>query len=70
MDEQFYIPVFSKTYDSLQKGGHYIINVCKEVYDRVLVKIFGEASITFLLKKSKRQNDYTEMVYVWIKNDG
>jgi hypothetical protein len=69
MDEKFYIPVFSKTYASLQKGGHYIINVCKEVYDRVLVKLFGEAHITFSLKKSKRQNEYTEMVYVWIKND-
>ncbi len=69
MDEKFYIPAFSKTYTSLQKGGHYIINVCKEVYDRVLVKLFGEALTTFQLKKSKRQNEYTEMVYVWIKND-
>jgi predicted RNA methylase len=69
MDEKFYIPVFSKTYASLQKGGHYIINVCKEVYDRVLVKLFGEAHITFSLKKSKRQNEYTEMVYVWLKNE-
>jgi predicted RNA methylase len=69
MDEQFYIPVFNKTYASLQKGGHYIINVCKEVYDRVLVKIFGEALITFLLKKSKRQNEYNEIVYVWKKNE-
>ena len=69
MDEKFYVPVFSKTYASLQKGGHYIINVCKEVYERVLVKLFGEALITFQLKKSKRQNEYTEMVYVWLKND-
>ena len=70
MDEKFYIPVFTKTYISLQKGGHYIINVCKEVYERVLVKLFGEAHITFSLKKSKRQNDHDEIVYVWIKNDG
>lgn len=68
MDDKFYIPVFTKTYNGLQKGGHYIINVCKEVYDRVLVKLLGQAHITFSLKKSKRQNDHTEIVYVWIKN--
>ena len=67
MDEKFYKPAFSKTYNGLQKGGHYIINVCKEVYDRVLKDLFGEAHETFPLKKSKRQNDYTEMVYVWRK---
>jgi 16S rRNA G966 N2-methylase RsmD len=67
MDERFYKPVFFKTYNGLQKGGHYIINVCKEVYDRVLKDLLGEAHETFPLKKSKRQNDYTEMVYVWRK---
>jgi 16S rRNA G966 N2-methylase RsmD len=68
MDERFYKPVFSKTYNGLQKGGHYIINVCKEVYDRVLKYLLGEAHETFPFKKSKRQNDYTEMVYVWRKS--
>ena len=68
MDELFYIPIFTKTYNGLQKGGHYIINVCKEVYDRVLKDLLGEAHETFPLKKSKRQNDYTEMVYVWRKS--
>jgi 16S rRNA G966 N2-methylase RsmD len=70
MDEKFYKPLFTKTYNGLQKGGHYIINVCKEVYDNVLREMFGEAHDVFPLKKSKRQNDYTELVYVWIKNDG
>ena len=67
MDEQFYIPIFTKTYNGLQKGGHYIINVCKEVYDNVLVKLFGEAHISYPYKKSKRQNNYNEIVYIWIK---
>ena len=67
MDEKFYRPLFSKTYNGLQKGGHYIINICKEVYDNVLRELFGEADEVFPLKKSKRQNDYTELVYVWIK---
>uniref|UniRef100_A0A6C0IKH2 Uncharacterized protein n=1 Tax=viral metagenome TaxID=1070528 RepID=A0A6C0IKH2_9ZZZZ len=67
MDEQFYKPLFSKTYDGLQKGGHYIINICQEVYVNVLQKLLGEATEIFPFKKSKRQNDYTEMVYVWKK---
>jgi 16S rRNA G966 N2-methylase RsmD len=68
MDEKFYIPIFTKTYNGLQKGGYYIINVCKEVYDNVLIKLFGEAHISYPYKKSKRQNDYNEIVYVWLKN--
>ena len=67
MDEKFYKPLFTKTYNGLQIGGHYIINICKEVYDNVLKKLLGEAHEIFPLKKSKRQNDYTEMVYVWKK---
>jgi 16S rRNA G966 N2-methylase RsmD len=67
MDEKFYKPVFSKSYLHLKNGGHFIINICKEVYDNILKNLFGEAHIVFPLKKSKRQNNYTEMVYVWRK---
>jgi predicted RNA methylase len=67
MDEKFYKPLFMNTYNGLQNGGHYIINVCKEVYDKILKELLGEAYESFPLKKSKRQNDYTEMVYVWKK---
>jgi 16S rRNA G966 N2-methylase RsmD len=67
MDKLFYKPLFIKTYNGLQKGGHYIINVCKEVYEKVLIELLGPAHESFSLKKSKRQNDYTEMVYVWLK---
>lgn len=68
MDDKFYKPLFSNSYLHLKKGGYFIINVCKEVYDNVLKKLFGEAHEAFPLKKSKRQNNYTEMVYVWNKN--
>jgi predicted RNA methylase len=68
MDEKFYKPAFIKSYTGLQTGGHFIINICKEVYDNVLKKILGEAHEIFPLKKSKRQNEHTEMVYVWIKH--
>lgn len=68
MDDKFYKPVFSKSYLHLKKGGHFIINICKEVYDNILKNLFGEAHILFPLKKSKRQNNHIEMVYVWVKN--
>ncbi len=68
MNTKFYKPIFKKTYDGLKLGGYFIINVCKEVYDNVLVKMFGEAHETYPYKKSKRQNDYKEIVYVWRKN--
>ena len=67
MDEQFYKPIFTKTYNGLKIGGHYIINVCKEVYENVLIHILGEAHESYPYKKSKRQNDYNEIVYVWKK---
>ena len=67
MDDKFYKPVFAKTFAHLKPGGHYIINICKEVYDNVLIKLLGEAHEVFPLKKSKRQNNHTEMVYVWHK---
>jgi len=67
MNERFYKPLFIKTYASLQPGGCYIINICREVYENVLKEILGEAHEIFPLKKSKRQNEYQEMVYVWKK---
>lgn len=68
MNDLFYKPLFNKTYNGLQPGGNYAINICKEVYDNVLKELFGEAHEIIPLKKSKRQNNYTEMIYVWKKN--
>jgi tRNA1(Val) A37 N6-methylase TrmN6 len=68
MNEQFYTPVFRNTYLHLKHGGLYIINICREVYVNVLREMFGEAHHIFPLKKSKRQNEHTELVYVWIKS--
>jgi tRNA1(Val) A37 N6-methylase TrmN6 len=68
MEEYFYKPLFQKTYNNLQLNGFYIINICKELYEKVLKELFGNAHEMFPLKKSKRQNNYTEMVYIWQKN--
>ena len=68
MNEHFYKPIFTKVYDGLQPGGYFIINVCNEVYQRVLIELFGSAHEMYPYKKSQRQNKYSEMVYVWRKN--
>jgi hypothetical protein len=68
MDEKFYSPIFTNSYLHLKVGGYFIINICKEVYENILKILFGDAHYIFPLKKSKRQNNYTEMVYVWLKN--
>lgn len=67
MDRLFYRPAFEKAYAGLDAGGYFIINVCQEVYNRVLVPWLGEAQERFTLKKSKRQNNHTEWVCVWRK---
>ena len=68
MDEKFYKPLFTKSYNGLQKGGYFIINICKEVYENILRELLGEPYEVFPLKKSKRQNNYSELVYVWLKS--
>ena len=65
MNEEFYTPLFKKTYESLQSKGVFILNVNKEIYEAVCIPLFGEALEILPLKKSKRQNEYGENIYVW-----
>jgi len=67
MDQQFYVPLFSQTYLHLLPGGCMALNVNREIYERVCVRLFGPAHETMNCKKSKRQNDYREMIYIWKK---
>ncbi len=43
MNEEFYIPLFKKTYEHLQPNGVFILNVNKEIYEAVCVPLFGDA---------------------------
>ena len=67
MDQKFYIPIFSNTYKHLLPGGNFVLNVNKEIYERVCLVLFGPAEQTMNCKKSKRQNNYREMIYIWKK---
>jgi 16S rRNA G966 N2-methylase RsmD len=69
MDELFYIPLFSKTYTALKPNGIYALNINKEVYENVCIQLFGPAHDIYPYKKSQRQNNYNEIVYVWKKTN-
>jgi hypothetical protein len=68
MKNNFYIPVISNTYKYLQKGGYYCLNVNKDMYEDICVNLLGSANDIIPLKKSKRQNNYEEFIYIWHKN--
>jgi hypothetical protein len=68
MKNNFYIPVISNTYKYLQKGGYYCLNVNKDIYEDICVNLLGSANDIIPLKKSKRQNNYEEFIYIWNKN--
>ena len=67
MKNKFYIPVFSNTYKHLKKGGNYCLNINKEIYEDICIGLLGVASDIIPFKKSKRQNNYEEFIYVWHK---
>jgi hypothetical protein len=69
MKNNFYIPVILNTYKYLQLGGHYCLNINKEIYEDICYNLLGEANDIIPLKKSKRQNDYEEFIYVWHKSN-
>lgn len=72
-DENFYIPLFTQTYKHLKRGGHFILNIPKKLYENVCLDLLGKANIKIPLKKKahpKNKNteqDYTEFLYVWTK---
>jgi hypothetical protein len=67
MKNKFYIPVFSNTYKYLQQGGYYCLNINKEIYETICIDLIGVANDIIPFKKSKRQNNYEEFIYVWHK---
>ena len=77
-DNEFYKPLFEKTYKYLQRNGYYILNVPEEVYTRVCIPLLGKADILFPLKKAERNRsiskkgnkieiNYKEYIYIWKK---
>jgi 16S rRNA G966 N2-methylase RsmD len=72
-DLEFYAPLISETYKYLKKGGHYVLNIPKKVYDNVCIELLGQANLKIPLKKkshpkkNSNDKDYSEYLYVWNK---
>ena len=72
-EQEFYIPLFSKTYKHLKKGGHYALNVPQKLYESVCLDLFGPAKFKIPLKKKAHPKNkltkkgYNEYIYVWVK---
>jgi hypothetical protein len=68
-DSEFYVPIFDRTFKYLKNGGHYCLNIPKELYVNVAIKVLGKANTRLILPKSKRNNDekYEEFIYIWQK---
>ena len=68
MKDNFYIPVITNSFTHLKENGYYCLNVNTQIYEDICVNILGNAHQKISLKKSKRQNEYTEFIYIWKKN--
>ncbi len=67
MDELFYKPIITNTYKHLSTGGHYCLNINRQMYENLCLSLLGPADEILPLKKSHRQNQYSESIYVWVK---
>ena len=78
-NNNFYRPLFTKSWNHLKVGGHYILNVPTSVYEEVLIPLLGKADTLIPLRLSARKNkkyisdkgerEYKEYIYVWKKTD-
>jgi len=72
-NENFYIPIFSKTFKHLKTGGYYILNIPISVYENVCVGLFGKAHEKIPMfaprptSNKLKQAEYKEYIYVWRK---
>jgi len=69
-NERFFFPVVRETMKHLANGGHYALNVPKDMYDDIK-KVLGKADKKYPLYISKRfagqEGGYGEFIYVWKK---
>jgi hypothetical protein len=68
-NNDFYIPIFQKTFQHLKKGGYYCLNIPIDVYENVALKTLGKPKLKFPLPKAKRHEGKLkqEFIYVWAK---
>lgn len=67
MRVHFYNVFILNSWAALKPGGHFVLNVNQDIYKNCCISLLGEADEIIPLKKSQRQNNYTEFIYVWKK---
>jgi hypothetical protein len=67
--QNFYIPIFTKTYKYLKKNGYYCLNVPDYIYEDICIGLFGKCHDKIPIGKPKRLSDdlYSEYIYIWKK---
>lgn len=67
--QNFYIPIFTKTYKYLKKNGCYCLNVPDYIYEDICIGLFGKCHDEIPIGKPKRLSDdlYNEYIYIWKK---
>jgi hypothetical protein len=70
-NNNFYKPLFIKSWAGLKQGGHFCLNVPIKVYENVLIDLLGKADIFIPLSIGSRKKEYTykEYIYVWKKSN-
>lgn len=68
-NEEFYKPLFKKTYKHLKVNGWYCLNIPVDLYEKVALPLLGKPSKELPLQKIKRGKlqNYKEMIYCWQK---
>lgn len=66
--EDFYIPIFTKTFKHMKRRGHYCLNIPKYIYEDICIDLFGKCDEKITLNKGQKpKHEYKEYIYVWIK---
>lgn len=63
----FYEPLFRNTWEYLQPGGVYILNIPESIYERYAIPALGQSHEVLPFVKYSRNNKYRESFYIWFK---
>lgn len=65
----FYEPLFTKTFKHLKKNGWYCLNIPDDIYEKVAKPLFGKPNKIIDFPKATRGHNinYTEKIYCWNK---
>lgn len=68
--EEFYKPLFLKTFKYLKKNGWYCLNIPNNIFEEIALPLFGKPQKEINLPISKRGYNikYSEKIYCWKKN--